>query len=63
MKVTCGRCGAEIGVRDRDAFLRGGVCQKCEEREIEAEQAFERRAAFGPGQTVVDITTGKKYRT
>lgn len=32
-------------------------------REAEAEQAFERLAAFGPGVTVVDVLTGKKYRT
>ena len=28
-----------------------------------AEAAFERRAAFGPGQTVVDVLTGTRYRT
>tara|TARA_R110000824_G_scaffold49501_1_gene139017 strand:- start:153 stop:503 length:351 start_codon:yes stop_codon:yes gene_type:complete len=28
-----------------------------------AETAFERRAAFGPGQTVVDVMTGQQYRT
>ena len=30
---------------------------------IRAEQAFERRAAFGPGEEVVDIITGKRYTT
>lgn len=30
---------------------------------IRAEQAFERRAAFGPGEEVVDIFSGKRYRT
>lgn len=28
-----------------------------------AEEMFEMRAAFGPGQTVVDVITGKKFRT
>lgn len=31
--------------------------------EREAEQAFERRAAFGPGAVVVNVLTGKRYRT
>lgn len=28
-----------------------------------AEEAFEMRAAFGPGETVVDIITGQKFKT
>ena len=31
--------------------------------EEKAEQAFERRAAFGPGVTVVNVITGKKFRS
>jgi len=31
--------------------------------EARAEQAFEMRAAFGPGETVVNILTGTKYTT
>lgn len=31
--------------------------------EARAEMAFEMRAAFGPGETVVDVLTGKTYRT
>lgn len=31
--------------------------------EQQAEEAYERRAAFGPGQTVVDILTGETHRT
>jgi hypothetical protein len=31
--------------------------------EQEAEQAFERLAAFGPGVDVVNILTGQRYRT
>jgi hypothetical protein len=31
--------------------------------EAEAEEAFERRAAFGPGVTVVNVLTGKRYTT
>lgn len=31
--------------------------------ELEAEMAFERRAAFGPDVEVVDIVTGTRYRT
>lgn len=27
------------------------------------EEAFERRAAFGPGETVIDIVTGERFRT
>ena len=30
---------------------------------IRAEQAAERRAAFGPGEEVVDVITGRRYRT
>ena len=33
------------------------------EAEAEAERMYEMRAAFGPGQTVVDVLTGKTYRT
>ena len=29
----------------------------------DAEEAHEMRAAFGPGQGVVDVVAGKKYRT
>lgn len=30
---------------------------------ISAEQRFEMRAEFGPGETVVDVITGQKFRT
>jgi hypothetical protein len=33
------------------------------DREAAAEMAFEMRAAFGPGQTVVNVLTGQRYRT
>jgi hypothetical protein len=31
--------------------------------EQRAEEAFEMRAAFGPGETVVDIVTGERFYT
>lgn len=31
--------------------------------EQRAEEAFEMRAAFGPGETVVDLLTGEEFRT
>ncbi len=31
--------------------------------EQESEAAFERRAAFGPGADVVDVISGRRYRT
>lgn len=31
--------------------------------EQKAEEAYERRSAFGPGETVVDIITGERYTT
>jgi hypothetical protein len=32
-------------------------------RQPSAEEAYERRAAFGPGATVIDIFTGQEYKT
>lgn len=31
--------------------------------DVSAEQAFEMRAAFGPGEQVVNILTGRRFRT
>jgi hypothetical protein len=33
------------------------------EQEMAVEQSFEMLAAFGPGATVVDVITGKQYKT
>ena len=32
-------------------------------RALSAEARYEMRAAFGPGETVVDVISGRKYRT
>lgn len=32
-------------------------------RQVTAEEAYEMRVAFGPGVEVVDVITGRKYRT
>jgi hypothetical protein len=38
--------------------------QEREDREAaEEEMAFERRAAFGPGETVVNVLTGETFKT
>lgn len=53
----------------RDADLSAFVAQYKAARfatptpEQRAEEAFERRAAFGPGEEVVDILTGERYTT
>lgn len=32
-------------------------------RKLSAEEQYEMSAAFGPGQTVVDIITGQRFKT
>lgn len=32
-------------------------------RKLSAEERYEMRAAFGPGQTVVNVLTGRRYRS
>ena len=50
--------------RDADtaAFVKRYRAQR-RNRKLTAEQRFEMRAAFGPGETVVDVITGQKWRT
>ncbi len=69
----CATCGGAIkryrqiawDARNRKAHHY--TCWRAAEDEAaadaEAERAYERRAAFGPGVTVVNILTGEKYRT
>jgi len=50
-------------IEDAAAIKRYVESQKNMSAEQRAEQAYERRAAFGPGETVVNIFTGETFRT
>ena len=57
-----------VAARDADLTKFTAAYRKAQraaprDPEFEAEMAFERRAAFGPGVTVVDVNSGRKYRT
>lgn len=54
--IACKPCGEKAVAEQR-------VRQAEEDRAAEAEMRFEMLAAFGPGQTVVDITNGRTWRT
>jgi len=51
-------------VRDREtqAFL-AEYRRANKGRKRSAEEIFEMRAAFGPGETVVDVITGERFET
>ena len=46
-----------------DATRRYAESQRNMTADQEAEHLFELRAAFGPGEEVVDVITGKRWRT
>jgi len=59
---------AEASEAERDRQVDETVRRYREARanrtpEQRAEEAFEMRAAFGPGETVVDVFTGERFRT
>jgi len=50
--------GRERLRKETERVLRAEI-----DAEIEAERMFELRAAYGPGETIVNILTGETYRT
>jgi len=50
-------------IEDAEAIKRYAESRKNMSAEQRAEQAYERRAAFGPGETIVDVFTGETFRT
>lgn len=55
-----------ISANETAAFLRQyreNALKAPRDPEAEAERAFELRAAFGPGQTIINVITGEKYNT
>jgi len=58
----------EITAQARDVYTEKSIAeyiqaQKNRSAEQIAEERFEARAAYGPGETVVNIITGEKYTT
>lgn len=66
----------ELGLIDEDTKKLSNLAREEEDKEflsryraqqanrqVTAEEAYEMRAAFGPGVNVVDVITGRKYRT
>jgi imidazoleglycerol phosphate dehydratase HisB len=61
--ATRARCAAARDADNRETLARYVEARKNVSPEQLAEEAFERRAAFGPGVEVVDILTGQRMRT
>jgi hypothetical protein len=58
----------EASTAARDEETAASIAKYIEARknisdEQKAEEAYERRAAFGPGETVVNVLTGERYTT
>ena len=56
----------ETRSKETAAFLRGvreAALMTPRDPEVEAERAFEMRAAFGPGKKIVNAITGEVYNT
>ena len=52
--------------QETSEFLRGvreAALTQPRDPEVEAERAFEMRAAFGPGQKIVNVITGEVHKT
>lgn len=56
-------CIAAREADNRAFFAEYANARKNMTEEQKAEEAYERRAAFGPGEEVVDVITGERYTT
>lgn len=61
-EVSVQYCGDEV-VFNNEEEAKAFIDEMRDREDAEAERAYEMRAAFGEGQTIIDVITGKKYYT